>query len=233
MPVKYGMNLLLWTDDPTGEAWLPLCEHLAAMGFDGVELPVMGEVDPEAFRVLGRRLEDMGLARTAVSVRGEAEDPISSDPAVRWAALLATQRAIDCCDAAGAALLGGPLYAAIGRFSGAGPSAEEWAHSVECLRAASDYAANAGVTLALEFLNRFEIYLLNCAADTARFVGEIDHASCTVHYDTFHAHIEEKDPAAAIAACGESLGTQTPQNNRLQSSGNCRPGFLASLLTAD
>lgn len=215
MPVKYGMNLLLWTDDPTGEAWLPLCERLAAMGFDGVELPVMGEVDPEAFRVLGRRLADMGLARTAVSVRGEAEDPISPDPAVRRAALLATQRTIDCCDAAGAALLGGPLYAAIGRFSGAGPSADEWARSVECLRAATDYAANAGVTLALEFLNRFEIYLLNCAADTARFVGEIDHASCTVHYDTFHAHIEEKDPAAAIAACGDRLGhVHVSENDR-------------------
>jgi D-psicose/D-tagatose/L-ribulose 3-epimerase len=202
--MRFGMNLLLWTDDPTLPEWLPLYERLAAMGFDGIELPVF-DADVDRFRELGERLRDMGLARTAIAVCNEEADPISLDPAVRKAAVASLCRVVDCCEASSADLLGGPLYAAIGRFSGVGPSETEWQHGVEVIREVADHAARAGVSLALEFLNRFEIYLLNDAADTARFVDEVDRPNVGVHYDTFHAHIEEKDPAAAIRAAGRSI----------------------------
>lgn len=195
--MKVGMNLFLWTDDPTDERWLPLYERLAAIGFDGLELPIF---DPRTRRYaeLARRLDDLGLERTAVSIRGPDDDPISPDPAVREAALAAGRRVVDCCEAVGAKLVGGPLYAAIGEFSGRGPTSDERQRSVEGLRALADYAARAGVALSFEFLNRFEIYLLNCTADTAAYVAEIDRPNVGVHYDTFHAHIEEKDPGEAI-----------------------------------
>ena len=198
------MNLLLWTDDPTDEKWLPLYERLAAMGFDGLELPIF-DPDEARFRKLGERLQDLGLARTTITVCNPESDPIAADAGVRGAALEALQRAIDCSEASGARLLGGPLYAAIGQFSGSGPSSEEWQRSIEVLRQAADYAARAGIDLALEFLNRFEIYLLNDTATTARFVAEVDRPNLGVHYDTFHAHIEEKDPASAIRAAAGSI----------------------------
>jgi D-psicose/D-tagatose/L-ribulose 3-epimerase len=204
--MKFGMNLLLWTDDPTQERLLPLYERLAGMGYDGVELPIF---DPqprvEAYATLGRRLDDMGLARTAVAIRTPNDDPLSPDPAVRRAAVECTQRAIDCCEASGCALLCGPLYAVVGQFSGAGPTDEEWGRSVAVLRDAADYAARSDVTLALEYLNRFEIYLLNTAADTARFARDVARANLGVHYDTFHANIEEKDVSVAIEGCASQL----------------------------
>ena len=202
--MKFGMNLLLWTADPTAEEQLPLYERLAAMGFDGIELPIFDPL-PEAYEKLGRRLADMGLACTAVAVRGPEDDPISADAAVRAAALEANRRAVDCCEAAGCEVLSGPLYAAIGCFSGAGPTEEEWARSVEVLRQTADHAARARVTLASEFLNRFELYLLNTAEDAARFAREVERPNLGVHYDTFHAHIEEKSVEAAIEACGDEL----------------------------
>ncbi|MAE93237.1 MAG: isomerase [Deltaproteobacteria bacterium] len=205
MAVRFGMNLFLWTDDPTQESLLPLYAELAAMGFDGLELPIF-DADPEAFATLGRRLEELGLARTAVSVCNPDTDPISPDPALRKAALGHLQHVIDCAAAAGAELLAGPLYAAIGQFSGSGPSGDELERSREVLALAADHAARAGISLSLEFLNRFEIYLLNTAADAARFVRELDRPNVSVHYDTFHAHIEEKDPAAAIRAAGPHIG---------------------------
>ena len=212
--MQFGMNLFLWTDDPTQEALLPLYQRLADMGFDGVELPIF-EADPEAFARLGRRLDDMGLARTAVTVRGAEDDPISPDASVRAAALEATKRVIDCCEASGAGLLGGPLYAAIGEFSGAGPTDEEWQRSVAVMRDAADHAAQVGVRLSLEFLNRFEIYLLNTAADAARFAREVDRDNLGVHYDTFHANLEEKDVAAAIAGCADRLShVHVSENDR-------------------
>jgi D-psicose/D-tagatose/L-ribulose 3-epimerase len=212
--VRTGINLLLWTDEPTREEFLPLYERLARMGFDGLELPIFGG-EPERFRALGRRLAELGLARTATAVCPPEADPIHPDVAVRRAALAHLSRAIDCCEAAGAELLGGPLYAAIGKFSGKPPTEAEWEASVDVLQAAADYAARAGVTLAFEFLNRFEIYLLNDTAQTARYARCVARPNVGVHYDTFHANIEEKDIAAGYSTVGRHLKhVHTCENDR-------------------
>lgn len=202
--MQFGMNLLLWTDAPYEPEFLPLCERLKTMGFDGVELPMFSG-NPEDYQKLGAQLSDLGLERTATVIRNEPDDPISPDPAVRQVALESMKHAIDCAEAAGAALIGGPFYAAIGKFSGAPPTAEEWNFSIDYMRQAADYAARAGIELSLEFLNRFEIYLLNCTADTKRFVQEVDRPNVGVHYDTFHANLEEKDVGRAIRDAAETI----------------------------
>ncbi len=195
--MKVGMNLFLWTDNPVDEQWLPLYERLKAMGFDGVEVPVF-DAQPEKFAQLGRRLDDLGLERTAITVRAPEDDPISPDAEIRRNAVIASQRVVDCCEAVGSRLLGGPLYAAIGEFSGAGPTPDELRRSVSVIQEVADYAAQSEVQLTFEFLNRFEIYLLNSTEDTARYVEAVSRPNVGIHYDTFHAHIEEKAPAMAI-----------------------------------
>lgn len=114
-------------------------------------------------------------------------------------------RALDCCRAAGATTLVGPYHSALGIFSGRGPTADEWNWGVESMRKVAEHAGSAGVTLGIECLNRFETYLLNTHADAARFAKEVDHHSCRVMYDTFHANIEEKSIPAAIRACADVL----------------------------
>ncbi len=204
--MKFGMNLLLWTDDATLEGWLQLYERLRRMGYDGVEVPLFGVgAVPEAMARLGRRLDDIGLERTGVKIMRPDEDPISSDPTIRAAALRGLEHAVDCAEALGATLIGGPLYAALGQFSGAAPTKDEWARSVAVLQRAADYAAEKNISLAVEFLNRFEIYLLNCADDALRFAYQVDRDNVGIHYDTFHAHIEEKDPASAIGRVSQAI----------------------------
>jgi len=61
------------------------------------------------------------------------------------------------------------------------------------------------VNLAVEPLNRFETYFLNCAEQTVRLVDEVGHPRCGALYDTFHANIEEKDPVGAIATYGPRI----------------------------
>jgi D-psicose/D-tagatose/L-ribulose 3-epimerase len=112
---------------------------------------------------------------------------------------------LDCCQAVGATHLVGPYYAGLGVFTGKAPTAEEWRWGVESMRPVAEHARAMGVTLALEFLNRFELYLINCAADAARFVREVGVPGCGVLYDTFHAHIEEKSVAAALDAAHREL----------------------------
>ena len=74
--MKYGMNLLLWTGEVTDQM-LPVCQQLKDAGFDGVELP-MFNLDLD-YAALGKRLDSIGLKRTAVTIRGEADNPISPE----------------------------------------------------------------------------------------------------------------------------------------------------------
>ena len=74
------------------------------------------------------------------------------------------------------------------------------------MRQVAEHAGEVGVSLAVEPLNRFEIYLLNSHADAARFVRDVDHPRCRVLYDTFHANIEEKSTPDGIRSCADVIG---------------------------
>jgi D-psicose/D-tagatose/L-ribulose 3-epimerase len=200
--MKYGMNLLLWTDR-LHDGLLPVLENIKKLGYDGVEIPLFDlSLDYAAW---GKRFDELGLARTAVTVRGAADNPISPDPKIRAAGVAATKRTLDCCQAAGCETLVGPYHSAIGEFSGSGPTADEWNWGVESMQRVADHAGKVGVNLAVEYLNRFEIYLLNSAADAARFCREVNHPNCRMMYDTFHANIEEKNIAEAIRTAAPQL----------------------------
>ena len=188
--MKYGMNLLLWSGE-VNEAMLPTIEQLKKMGFDGVELPLFNlDLD---YAALGKRLDDLGLQRTAVTVRNLEDNPISPDASVRAKGIALTKKTLDCCAAAGVQTLCGPYHSALGHFSGAGPTKDEWTWGVESMRAVAEHAGKVGVKLGVEALNRFECYFLNAHADAARFAREVNHPACRIMYDTFHSNIEEKD----------------------------------------
>lgn len=202
--MKYGMNTFLWSADVTGEKYLPLFERFKELGFDAVE-PAIFDTNMASFTELGRQFDSMGLERTAVTALSAEHNLISQDAQVRAAGLEHLKRAIDCCHALGSRLLAGPIYAALGVFSGSGPTDQEWAWAIEGLKAAAEHAGQADVMLASEFLNRFEIYLLNCSADAHRLVQDVDHPNFRMMYDTFHANIEEKSIEDAISGCAEVL----------------------------
>ena len=198
--MKFGMNLLLWTGE-LNEGIKPVLASLKEMGYDGVELPMFNtELDYAAW---GAQLDELGLERTAVTVRGEEDNPISPDAAVRAAGVAATKKVLDCCAAAGATHLVGPYHSALGVFTGQGPTEDEWKWGIDSMRQVAEHAGSVGVTLGVECLNRFETYLLNTHADAARFVKEVDHPNCRMMYDTFHANIEEKNIANAIRSCAD------------------------------
>jgi len=140
-----------------------------------------------------------------VTVSTDAANPISADPAIRQAGLDNLKKAIDCCHAAGATHLCGPIHSALGSFTGQGPTADEWSRGKEILTKAADYAKQANVTLVVEYLNRFECYFLTCAADAGRFCREINHSHCKTMYDTFHANIEEKSITGAIKSYADQF----------------------------
>jgi D-psicose/D-tagatose/L-ribulose 3-epimerase len=194
--MKFGMNLLLWTGD-MHDGLLPVLENLKKMGYDGVEIPVF-DLNVDKYAHWGQRLNDLGLKCTGVTVRGAADNPISPDAKIRATGVAKNKLTLDCCQAAGAEALIGPYHSALGEFSGAGPTKDEWRWGVDAMREVAEHAGKVGVLLGVEYLNRFETYLLNCAVDAVRFIQEVNHPNCRTMYDTFHANIEEKSPAQAI-----------------------------------
>jgi D-psicose/D-tagatose/L-ribulose 3-epimerase len=211
--MRIGFNLLLWTTHVT-VAHLPVLRALKAAGYDGVEVPVFQGTAAEHAET-GRMLAGEGLAATVVGIVPDAaRNPMSLDPAARAAGIDHLKWLVDCSVAIGAEVLCGPFTQPLATFSGRGPTEAEWAHLVAAHRAMADHAAGA-VRLAVEPLNRFECYALNTAADGARLVAEVGRPGYGMLYDTFHANIEERDPAGAIRAAGAAIAhVHVSENDR-------------------
>jgi D-psicose/D-tagatose/L-ribulose 3-epimerase len=193
--MKYGMNLLLWTGE-LNDGLMPILEKLKGFGFDGVEIPIFNtDLDYAAW---GKRLDAIGLERTAVTVRNVDDNPISPDAAVRRKGVEGNKRMLDCCAAAGVQTVVGPYHSALGHFTGSGRTNDEWKWGIDSMRETAEYAAKVGVMLGIEPLNRFEVYFLNAQADAAEFCRQVGHPSCRMMYDTFHSNIEEKSIRKAI-----------------------------------
>jgi D-psicose/D-tagatose/L-ribulose 3-epimerase len=194
--MKYGMNLLLWTGSVTAEHF-PLLGKLKAAGFDGVEIPVFGG-DPADYKPLRAELDKLGLKCTTVTILTTETNAVSPDVAVRKKAGDWLKQVVEINYVLGSETVCGPYHSALGVFSGTGPTADEKKRAADVLRQAAEAAKQANLMLAIEYLNRFECYFLNTAVQAVELVGLVNHPNFRTMYDSFHAHIEEKDPAAAI-----------------------------------
>jgi D-psicose/D-tagatose/L-ribulose 3-epimerase len=201
--MKVGMNLLLWTGNVTEEHY-PLLEKIKSWGFDGAELPMFG-FDASQYRAIRKRLDAIGLECTTVTIVPPEANPIDPDAKVRAAAVDRLKQAIDTCHILNCKMMVGPYVSPVGKLVGRGRTADEWKAAVDCFQKVALHAQQAGVVLGLEALNRFETYFVNCMADLARLVDEVNHPNFRMMYDTFHANIEEKNVGVAIGTAGSRI----------------------------
>lgn len=201
--MKYGMNLLLWTGNVTEEHY-PLLDKIKAWGYDGAEIPAFS-FDPAQYRGLRKKLDDIGLQCTTVTIVSKDANPVSPEANVRAAAVEHLKRAIDTNHTLGSKMMCGPYVSPVGQLVGRGRTADEWRWAVEVFQKVAPHAQQAGVMLGLEGLNRFETYFVNCMADLAKLVDEVNHPSFRLMYDTFHANIEEKSIPDAIRTAGKRI----------------------------
>lgn len=201
--MRIGMNLLLWTANVTEEHY-PLLDRIKAWGFDGAELPMFGFEEAQ-YRVIRKKMDAIGLECTTVTIVPPEANPIDPDANIRAAAVVRLKKAIDTCHILNAKIMCGPYVSPVGKLVGRGRTADEWKWAVECFQKVAPHAQQAGVILALEALNRFETYFVNCMADLARLVDEVKHPNFRLMYDTFHANIEEKSVLEAIGTAGPRI----------------------------
>ena len=200
---KIGFNVLVWSANNSNEL-KPILDRLKNIGYDGVEF-LVGSPDETAYRSLGDHARNIGLEVTTVFVVGKEENPVSELAGIRAKALDRIKWAIDRTHDLNASILCGPFHSAHAVFAKRAPENIEYERSAEVLHSAGEYAAQAGITLALEALNRFECYLCNTMEQLARLVNTANHPNVKAMFDTHHANIEEKNFTQAISTIAPHL----------------------------
>lgn len=200
--MKYGVHAGLWmarwTDDIA-----PILRTVADLGFDGVEISLLGMTDDKA-TTLARLIRDHGLAVTCSDGLSRAADITSEDADVRAAGLTHLRWAIRTVAALGGQGLAGVVYAPWGVFDPP-RKARRRALSAEMLAEVDGDLRDHGVRLGIEAINRFETDLVNTAHEAVTLAMATGSDHIGVLLDSFHLNIEEKDVIAAIATAGDRL----------------------------
>ncbi len=187
-----------WAEDVA-----PHLEEAARLGFDGVELSLLGMDDATTSR-LRAQAASLGIELTCTTGLAPHQDLTSDDADVRAAGVEALQHALRTADALGARQLSGVVYAPWGQRRMEGRDVR-WRRAVSGITAAAALAAELGITIGIEAINRYETDLVTTAADATRMAADVDHPNVGVLLDTYHMNIEEKDVAAAMGAAGARL----------------------------
>jgi D-psicose/D-tagatose/L-ribulose 3-epimerase len=212
--MQLGISTWVWTSPATTAVLETLLPHIAALGFDVIELPIEQTGQFDVARV-GDLARAHGLDVSICAVIGPGRDLLLPDEQPMGIEYL--RSCIDVAQTLGSPAVAGPFYSAVGRCWRS--SADERARDLETvahvLRSLGDYAADRGVVLGVETLNRFETSFLNTTEQALELLDLVDHSAVGLALDVFHLGIEEKNLGDAIRAAGPRLlHLQVAENDR-------------------
>lgn len=211
---RYTYNTLVYGHEPLEIG----ISRLAKFGYDGVEF--VGEPSGHDAREITEQLKKNNVvASSIISIFTPERDIVSSDEGTRRNAIDYVKGNVDYAAALGADVVTFTPTACM-KISPETDLAQEWAWAVEAARAVAGYAADHGISIAVEPWNRYETYLINRAGKAADFVDEVGAANIGVMADTFHMSIEEPDIAEAIRTIGHRLA-----HVHLADSNRAAPGY--------
>ena len=204
--MRFGINTFLFASPFTNES-TKLFPKFKKWGFQSIEIPVedIAHIDPA---VVKAELDKNGLVCGSVcacmgpgrDLRGTEEEQKN---AMDYMLKLIDQMVILGCPS-----MIGPVYSQVGRAD-AVPEDEykkQWKTVVKHLKTLCKYAEKKGKKICLEPLNRFETDFINTADQALKMIADVNSPALTIHLDTFHMNIEEKDQAKAIRKVGKHLG---------------------------
>jgi sugar phosphate isomerase/epimerase len=197
--MRFAYNTLVYGDEPIEQG----IARLARFGYDGVEL--VGAPDRLDAGHIVETLDKHEIRASSIcGLYGPETDLVSSDPAIRRAALAYVRSCVDFAAAVGAEVISVTPTACMKIRPEADREVElGWAE--EGLRAAGEYAGEHGVRLAVEPWNRYENYLVNRVEQSASLVDRVGLPSVGCMVDTFHMAIEERSATDAIRLAGDRL----------------------------
>lgn len=201
-----GVNTWVWASPLTDESLADLARKAASMGFEAIELPVEspGDWSPERAADV---LQQHSLTPYVVGAMGAGRNLVAASDS----SISATQQYLEHCISAagvlGASVVAGPFYAQTGRTwrMSAGERAATVAELRQSLAPVIEAAQAAGVTLAIEPLNRYETSLINTVEQALDALEPLLGPGLGLALDSYHLNIEEKRPFDAIRLAGDHL----------------------------
>jgi sugar phosphate isomerase/epimerase len=221
------MKLSLAIQTPEVASTVPVCllngtfearlVRAAELGADGIELIPLdpAKLDPAAIRaqLASNRLEAAAVGSVALGLVGG----LTLLHADRETSALARSRLRDLI--VFASKVGAPVLTLgnfRGRFSSVGVNGRETL--IQIVREAAAYAADQGVRLAMEPINRYQIDGITNAAEGLAFLDDVGHPALGLMLDTCHVNMEESswtEPFGRVMAAGRLLFVHIADNNRL------------------
>lgn len=203
--MQFGVSTFLWVSPFTTQSF-DLVHKIKEMGFDIIEVPVEKK-DLIDWKLLKEMANEAGLNVTISGAFGSDRDISSDDPVIREHG---KQYIIDCIRIAekmDSPIFGGPVYSAVGktRFISEEQKKKERAWCVENLQEIGTVAADHGVVVGMEPLNRFESDMVNTVDQALSLVKEVNHPNIKIVLDTFHGNIEEKSIPDSIRKIGKEM----------------------------
>ena len=215
--MKHGIYYSYWEREWSADC-LKYVEKVAKLGFDIIEIAAhhLNNYTPAHIDEVGRAARDNGITITAGLGPSVDKNLSSPDAGVRKAGRAFFEQTLTNLEKLDVHIIGGALHSYWPiDYSKPVDKAADRARGLEGIASLADFAADRGVTLCLEVLNRFENHVLNTAEEGVAFVRETGKRNVKVHLDTFHMNIEEEGFAQAIRTAGPYLGHfHTGENNR-------------------
>jgi D-psicose/D-tagatose/L-ribulose 3-epimerase len=203
---QIGANIWIWESPITDRAIAEVAPRVKELGFDLIELPVEepGGWDPGRAAEL---LAELDLGAGICCVMPPGRDLAVDDAEVVAATGDYLSHCVEVAARVGSSVVAGPMYAAVGRLwrLSEAERAATLTRVAAGLRPVAEVAAERGVKLAIEPLNRYETSLINTVQQGLDLLDAVDHPACGLLLDSFHMNIEEKDPVAAVSAAGAEI----------------------------
>lgn len=181
---------------PEAGALAPALTRLREIGYRRAVLPPLDPTTTDATS-LRAAFDRADVAPVAMLGLAPGQDVGSADADERAAGRAALLAALDLAVDLGADQLNGVPYALFGK-PGTAPDRGTFERSARVVGEVADHAAERGVHLTFEVLNRYEEGLVNTAAQAVEYVEASGSSHLGIHLDTFHMAIEETDVAEAV-----------------------------------
>jgi D-psicose/D-tagatose/L-ribulose 3-epimerase len=196
----FGAHAFIWAGEWTPEGAQKAIGGAAEAGLDFVEIPLLR---PESMDITATRalLDRYGIGCTcSLGLPKAAHLPSAPEKAQSF-----LESAVDVAAGLQAPVLCGVLYAHLGTLTGRPPEQEELEDVARVLKNVARYAAERGVSLGVEAVNRYETYLINLAEQANAMLDRVGEPNVFVHLDTYHMNIEEKGFYEPIVATGPRM----------------------------
>lgn len=206
--MQYGIYYAYWEKEWGGD-FLPYIEKCKKLGFDVLEV-ACGAFDKENddfFRALRDEAKACGMKLSGGYGPRPEHNLASTDTAAVEKAFAFYADVFRKMEIAGIDRIGGALYSYWPVDFAAGfDKAADTERSIRGMQRLADMAADHGITLCMESLNRFEGYMINEAYEDVDYVRAVGKPNVRAMLDTFHMNIEEDSIPDAIRSTKGLLG---------------------------